>query len=161
CPEHLTRRMPRTTPLKGPGSRGMALASRAGIPPLGPFVRKERAVEPTQILFDLIERNRSWLAIQPRFEADWGQGCRWVLGEMQNWVQASARDILPSPVEGDLLDRCRARVWAAWSYHWHQATLAAPDHRADGACVADLLRKGVRPGRLGSSLGGDPIRDSV
>src|SRR5258708_1120378 len=85
-------------------------ASEVGIPPLGRFVGKERAVEPTQILFDLIERDRSWLAIQPRFEADWGQGCRWVLGEMENWVRAAATGLLPVPVEGALLDRCRARV---------------------------------------------------
>ena len=118
-------------------------------------------MEPTQILFDLIERNRSWLAHQPRFETGWSQGCRWVLGEMENWVRVAGTGLLPAPVEGELLDRCRVRVWAAWSYHWHEAAAASPDCRADGASVADLLRRGVRPGRVTSSLGGDPIRDSV
>jgi RNA polymerase sigma factor (sigma-70 family) len=132
-----------------------------GIPPAWRFVRKERAVEPIQILLDLIERNRSWLAIQPHFEADWGHGCRWALAEMESWVRAVESDLFAAPVEGERLDRCRARVWIAWSYHWHEATLVAPDRRADGASVAALLRRGVRPGRVDSSLGGDPIRDSV
>lgn len=118
-------------------------------------------MEPIQILLELIERNKSWLAIQPRFEADWGRGCQWALAEMEGWVRAVGSDLLPAPVEGNLLNRCRVRIWAAWSYHWHEATLSAPDRRADGASVAALLRKGVRPGRVDSSLGGDPIRDSV
>jgi RNA polymerase sigma factor (sigma-70 family) len=124
-------------------------------------VWKERAVEPNAILLDLIEQNRSWLAIQPRFEADWGRGCRWALAEMESWIRAVESDLFPSLAEGERLDRCRVRIWLAWSYHWHEATLAAPDHRADGVSVAALLRMGVRPGRVGSSLGGDPIRDSV
>lgn len=118
-------------------------------------------MESTQILFDLIEKCRPWLAIQPRFEAGWSQGCRWVLGVVENWVLTSAHDLLPSPVEGKLLDRCRVRVWAAWSYHWHEATRTAPDHRVDGVTVADMLRRGERPGCVDSPLGGDPLRDSV
>jgi RNA polymerase sigma factor (sigma-70 family) len=131
-----------------------------GIPPAWYFGR-ERAVEPIQILLDLIERNRSWLAVQPRFEANWGHGCRWALAEMESWVRAVESDLFPTPVEGERLDRCRTRIWIAWSYHWHEATLVAPNRRADGASVAALLRRGVRPGRVNSSLGGDPIRDSV
>jgi hypothetical protein len=118
-------------------------------------------VEPIQILLELIERDRSWLAIQPRFEADWGHGCRWALAQMESWVRAVEPDLLPTPVGGDLLDRCRVRLWAAWSYHWHEAARAAPDHRTDGATVAALLRRGIRPGRLGTSLGGDPLRDAI
>lgn len=118
-------------------------------------------MEPTQILFDLIERNRSWLAHQPRFEMGWSLGCQWVLGEMENWVRVAGTGLLPAPIEGELLDRCRVRVWAAWSYHWHEAAGVSADCRADGAAVADLLHRGVRPGRVTSLLGGDPIRDSV
>jgi RNA polymerase sigma factor (sigma-70 family) len=131
------------------------------IPPPWRIVRKEKAVEPIQVLLDLIERDRSWLAIQPRFEVDWGHGCRWALAQMESWVRAAESDLLPTPVEGDLLDRCRVRIWAAWSYHWHEGARAAPDHRVDGAAVAALLHRGIRPGRLGTSLGGDPLRDSI
>jgi RNA polymerase sigma factor (sigma-70 family) len=118
-------------------------------------------VEPIQALLELIERDRPWLAIQPRFEADWERGCRWALAEMQSLVLASAHGLLPSPIGGDLMDRSRVRVWAAWSYHWHEATRTAPDHRVDGATVADMLRRGERPGRVDAQLGGDPIRDAV
>lgn len=118
-------------------------------------------MEPNQSLFNLIERDRSWLAIQPRFETGWIHGCRWVLGEIENWVRTAGTDLLHAPVDGDLLDRCCARVWAAWSYHWHEAASASSDCRADGASVAALLRKGIRPGKITVPLGGDPIRDSV
>src|ERR1051325_951878 len=122
--------------------------------------QKERAMERSRVFFNLIEPQRPWLARQPNFDNGWESGCKWILEEIDSWVDGAVKELLPSPIETCLLDRCRSRVWAAWSYHWREAASVSPNGRMDGECVAALLHKGVRPG-TSATLGGDPIRDSL
>ena len=74
-------------------------------------------------LWDLFDRDKAWLARQPRL-SPWDRGRDWLARQIIGWLVEYSTPLCDRPVTVDHADarRYSNRLWDCWSYHWQTAT---------------------------------------
>lgn len=117
----------------------------------------------------LIEQERSWLALQPEFNAGWKEGCAWLAATIEQCIDNYVAIYAAGTEQAYLAGACRDAVGFAVIYHWRCTWELCRQFEpsVSGSVVLRLLQSGKRPTvcyqteNSAKSMGGNPLRDLV